>query len=61
METPDISSQLVGFYDRVARRLHLDPAFVSEVARGKKESILVENAMVEELTRISAAAAVQRK
>jgi len=45
MEIPDISSHLVGFYDRVALRLKLNPEFVSEVARGKRESAQVESAM----------------
>jgi len=34
MDIPDISSQLSGFYDRVARQLGLGTTFVREVARG---------------------------
>ena len=45
MDIPDISSQLSGFYDRVARQLGLGTTFVREVARGERESKQVEDAL----------------
>lgn len=37
-----------GLYSRVARRLGISPSFVSRVARGERQSPVVEQALVEE-------------
>ena len=41
-----------GLYSRVAKKLRVDASYVSRVARGKRESLGVVNALVEELRRI---------
>jgi transcriptional regulator with XRE-family HTH domain len=41
-----------GVYDRIARRLGVNPSYVSRVARGGRESPKILNALVEELRRI---------
>jgi len=48
----DLSPQLRGLYERVARQLGVDPSYVSQVARGQSQSALVENALRHELTQI---------
>lgn len=48
----DLSPQLRGLYERVARQLGVDASYVSQVARGESQSALVENALKRELTRI---------
>jgi hypothetical protein len=48
----DLSPQLIGFYERVARQLGVDPSYVSLVARGERQSALVEDALGRELIRI---------
>jgi hypothetical protein len=53
MEIPDISSQLEGFYDRVALRLGFDPIFVRQVACGERESRQVEEALRYELNEVA--------
>jgi transcriptional regulator with XRE-family HTH domain len=37
-----------GLYSRVARKLRISPSFVSRVARGERQSVVVENALLEE-------------
>ena len=48
----DLSPQLRGLYERVARQLSVDSSYVSQVARGESLSALVENALRDELTQI---------
>jgi len=48
----DLSVQLIGLYSRVARKLGVDPSYVSQVARGESRSALVEDALRDELIRI---------
>jgi transcriptional regulator with XRE-family HTH domain len=43
----------LGLYARVAKRLHVNPSYVSRVARGKRQSDDVRNALLHELARIS--------
>jgi hypothetical protein len=53
MEIPDLSLHLSGFYERVAIQLNVDPNYVRDVALGERESNLVENAIIDELTVIA--------
>ena len=48
----DLSTELIGLYSRVARKLGVDPSYVIQVARGEKQSAQVENALKDELVRI---------
>lgn len=48
----DLSPKLRGLYERVARQLGVDSLYVSQVARGERQSALVENALRHELTKI---------
>lgn len=48
----DLSPQLKGLYERVARQLGVDPSYVSQVAQGESQSALVEDALRRELTQI---------
>lgn len=41
-----------GIYARVARRLEVDPSFVSRVANGERNSDSIEHALVSEIVRI---------
>jgi predicted transcriptional regulator len=41
-----------GIYARVARRLEVDPSFVSRVANGERNSNSIETALVSEIVRI---------
>jgi hypothetical protein len=41
-----------GFYGRVARKLDLDPSYVSRVARGERQSETIEAALAREMKRI---------
>jgi transcriptional regulator with XRE-family HTH domain len=41
-----------GVYDRVAKRLGVDPSYVSRVARGERKSAAVEKALAEEVRAI---------
>ena len=43
-----------GFYGRVARKLDLDPSYVSRVARGERQSETIEAALEREMNRIMA-------
>jgi transcriptional regulator with XRE-family HTH domain len=45
----------LGLYARIAKRLHLNPSYVSRVARGKRQSEDVKKALLQELARINAA------
>ena len=38
-----------GIFNRVAKRLGVDPSYVSRVARGERKSALVEKALAEEV------------
>ncbi len=44
----------LGVYARVAKKLHVDPSFVSRVAAGKRTSPTIRRALAEELRKISA-------
>jgi DNA-binding transcriptional regulator YdaS (Cro superfamily) len=41
-----------GIYNRVAKRLGVDPSYVSRVARGERKSAAVETALAEEVRMI---------
>ena len=44
-----------GVYSRVARRVGVDPSYVSRVARGERVSVKVEKALLAELHRVEKA------
>ncbi len=44
-----------GVYSRVARRMGVDPSYVSRVARGERVSQKIEKALVAELQRLEKA------
>ena len=44
-----------GVYSRVARRVGVDPSYVSRVARGERVSSKVEKALIAELSRVEKA------
>jgi hypothetical protein len=44
----------LGLYARVAKQLHVNPSYVSRVARGKRQSDDVKKALLHELARINA-------
>ena len=44
-----------GVYSRVARRMGVDPSYVSRVARGERISTKVEKALLAELHRVEKA------
>ena len=46
--TPSVSL-FRGIYNRVAKRLGVDPSYVSRVARGERKSAVVEKALAEEV------------
>ena len=48
----DLASRLRGLYGRVARKLGVNPSYVSRVARGERHSRSVSNALRRELNRI---------
>jgi hypothetical protein len=48
----DLTSRLRGIYERVARRLHLDPSYVSRVARGERRSEAVKAALRKEMRKV---------
>ncbi len=52
---PELSPQQLyrGIYVRIARRLAVDPSYVSRVARGDRHSKLIENALRQELEAIN--------
>jgi hypothetical protein len=45
-----------GLYGRVARKVNVDPSYVSRVARGERRSDLIEASLERELKRIVALA-----
>lgn len=45
----------LGLYARVAKRLSINPSYVSRVARGKRQSDDVKKALLHELARINQA------
>jgi len=48
----DLASRLRGLYGRIARQLGMDPSYVSRVARGERQSQLVDSALRRELSKI---------
>jgi hypothetical protein len=48
----DLADLLRGLYGRVARRLELNPSYVRRVARGERDSEIVEKAIERELRAI---------
>src|SRR5271169_1718333 len=48
----NLTSQLRGLYARVARKLRVDPSYVSRVARGERQSARIEKAIRRELRNI---------
>lgn len=48
----NLASLIRGLYGRVARRLKVDPSYVSRVARGERQSDEIEVALERELRRI---------
>ncbi len=48
----NLASQLRGLYARVARRLRVDPSYVSRVARGERQSARIEKALRREIRSI---------
>jgi len=43
----------LGLYARVAKKLQVNPSYVSRVARGKRQSDDVKKALLQELSRIT--------
>jgi hypothetical protein len=50
----NLASLIRGLYGRVARQLKVDPSYVSRVARGERQSDVIETALERELKRIMA-------
>jgi hypothetical protein len=50
----NLASLIRGLYGRVARKLKVDPSYVSRVARGERQSEDIEASLERELTRILA-------
>lgn len=48
----NLASLIRGIYRRVARQLHVDPSYVSRVARRERRSKIIEIALRRELIRI---------
>jgi hypothetical protein len=48
----DLASLVRGLYRRVARKLHVDASYVSRVARGERQSGMIEGALRRELNDI---------
>jgi hypothetical protein len=48
----NLASLIRGLYGRVARRLDVDPSYVSRVARGERRSQVVERELKRELNQI---------
>lgn len=57
----DLASLVRGMYARVAHNLHLDPSYVSRVARGERKSRSVDAALRRELDKIVRYAAKSSK
>lgn len=58
---PNLASLIRGLYGRVARQLHLDPSYVSRVARRERQSKKVELALERELRKILAQVSKKRR
>ena len=50
----NLASLIRGLYGRVARHLKVDPSYVSRVARGERQSDVIEASLERELKRILA-------
>jgi hypothetical protein len=50
----NLASLIRGLYGRVARQLKVDPSYVSRVARGERQSNVIEASLERELKRIMA-------
>ncbi len=50
----NLASLIRGLYGRVARQLKVDPSYVSRVARGERQSDVIEASLERELKRILA-------
>jgi hypothetical protein len=50
----NLASLIRGLYGRVARQLKVDPSYVSRVARGERQSGVIEASLERELKRIMA-------
>lgn len=48
----NVASLIRGLYGRVARQLRVDPSYVSRVARGERQSEVIEASLERELRRI---------
>jgi hypothetical protein len=48
----NLASLIRGLYGRVARQLKVDPSYVSRVARGERQSNVIEASLERELRRI---------
>jgi hypothetical protein len=48
----NLASLIRGLYGRVARHLNVDPSYVSRVARGERQSDVIEASLERELKRI---------
>jgi hypothetical protein len=48
----NLASLIRGLYGRVARQLKVDPSYVSRVARGERQSDMIEASLERELKRI---------
>lgn len=48
----NLASLIRGLYGRVARRVKVDPSYVSRVARGERRSEVIEASLEKELKRI---------
>ncbi len=48
----DLASLIRGLYRRVARRLRVDPSYVSRIARGERHSDTIETELKREMDRI---------
>jgi hypothetical protein len=48
----NLASAFRGTYARVANRLHVDPSYVSRVARGTRKSQKIETALEEEMWKV---------
>jgi len=48
----NLASLIRGLYGRVARQLKVDPSYVSRVARGERQSDVIEASLERELRRV---------
>jgi hypothetical protein len=61
LQTKNLASIFRGLYFRVARRLGVDPSYVSRVARGERKSEAVEAALESETRKIVSQIATKLK